>query len=590
MKEIVLKFKNIISLLENKQKKSLIYIFIIYLISTVLDVLGIGLIIPILSLIISGEMNQNFVNYFPIELSNFKNESLVLIVLSFFFIFYIFKSSFGTFALWYHRRFIYKLQENIGTRLLKKYTLEDYETFIKRNYSDVVRNISVEAGIFVTGVIHGIVAISTELMIVLGVSLLLILIDPISSAIIIGIVAFLVVSYLLFFKKKLRNLGKRRQELEGSIFDQLNKSFQLFKEIKIFLKDEFIVKNFKKTVEEKNKIALFEDLLNGLPKIYFELLFVFLVTAVLIFLIFSGKDINFIIPLLGLYAAAFFRIFPSFNRLISNINGVIHNYAAFELIQEDLSILKVNQNRSKNINNFNKFENFLVKEQAPFRLELDKISFSYKNKKNLKQNILENINLDLDIDKITGLIGESGSGKSTIANIIAGFIKSDEGDYKINNNKNFNKNLLKNFVGYLPQTTSLINDTLLNNILFYEDQNKNYDQSKIEYLVKILDLNDLINDLPKGLHTNIKEQGQILSGGQRQKIALARALYKDTPILIFDESTSSLDVDSELKLIEVIKKIKKDRIILFITHNKNLIEHFDKTYLIKSKKVYVYKN
>ena len=94
--------------------------------------------------------------------------------------------------------------------------------------------------------------------------------------------------------------------------------------------------------------------------------------------------------------------------------------------------------------------------------------------------------------------------------------------------------MLKNFVGYLPQTTSLINDTLLNNILFYEDQNKNYDQSKIEYLVKILDLNDLINDLPKGLHTNIKEQGQILSGGQRQKIALARALYKDTPILIFD--------------------------------------------------------
>ena len=128
------------------------------------------------------------------------------------------------------------MQENIGIRLLKKYILEDYETFVQRNYSDVVRNIAVEAGVFVTGVIHGMVAISTELMIVLGISLLLILIDPISSTIIIGIISLLVISYLFVFKKKLRNLGKRRQELEGSIFDQLNKSFQLFKEIKIFTK------------------------------------------------------------------------------------------------------------------------------------------------------------------------------------------------------------------------------------------------------------------------------------------------------------------------------------------------------------------
>ncbi len=589
MEEIFLKFKNIISLLENKQKRSLVYIFVIYLISIVLDVLGIGLIIPILTLIISGEINQNFLNYLPIDINNFKNENLVLIILIFFFIFYIFKSAFGTFALWYHRRFIYKLQENIGVRLLKKYILEDYETFVQRNYSDVVRNIAVEAGVFVTGVIHGLVAISTETMIVLGISLLLIFIDPISSTIIIGIVTFLVTLYLFVFKKKLRNLGKRRQELEGSIFDQLNKSFQLFKEIKIFLKHDFMIKNFKKTVEEKNKIALFEDLLNGLPKIYFELLFVFLVTGVLIFLIFNGKDINFIIPLLGLYTAAFFRIFPSFNRLISNINGVIHNYAAFELIEKDLNILKIDQNRSKNIANFPKLEGFISNVQKPFKLELENISFSYSNE-NTKQVILDDINLKLSSNEITGLVGESGSGKSTIANIISGFIKANKGHYKINENENYNKNLLKNFVGYLPQTTNLINDTLINNICFFKENNKHYDKEKIDYLVKILDLGDLIDKLPNGLNTNIKEQGQILSGGQRQKIALARALYVETPILIFDESTSSIDSDSELKLIEVIKKIKKDRIILFITHNRNLITHFDKTYFINDKKVNIYKS
>ena len=110
--------------------------------------------------------------------------------------------------------------------------------------------------------------------------------------------------------------------------------------------------------------------------------------------------------------------------------------------------------------------------------------------------------------------------------------------------------MLKNFVGYLPQTTNLINDTLINNICFFRDNDRYYDQSKIDYLVKMLDLDDLVKGLPNGLDTIIKEQGQILSGGQRQKIALARALYKDTPILIFDESTSSLDSVSELKFIE----------------------------------------
>ena len=152
--------------------------------------------------------------------------------------------------------------------------------------------------------------------------------------------------------------------------------------------------------------------------------------------------------------------------MISNINGVIHNYAAFELIQEDLNILKNNQNRSKNINNFYNFENFILKNQKPFKIELTNISFSYKNKNNLNKNILDNINLSLELNQITGIVGGSGSGKSTIANIISGFIKSDTGHYKINNNENFNKNLLKNFVGYLPQTTNLINDTLINNICF----------------------------------------------------------------------------------------------------------------------------
>lgn len=588
MIKILSHLKNIISLLEVNQKINLIYVFIIYIISILMEVISIGMIIPILNLIFIGELNQTFSEFLPSYLINNNKQQLLSMVLIFFFIFYIIKTVFSTFALWFHRRFIYKLQESISLRLLNKYIIEDYEVFLQRNYSDTVRNVAVEAGVFVTGVIHGVVAFATETMVIISISVLLLIVDPTSSSLIIGIIFILITSYLLFFRNKLRNLGKRRQQLEGLIFDQLNKSFQLFREIKIFSKHNNILKSFQNTIDEKNKIALFEDLVNGLPKIYFELIFVLLVTSFLFFLILTGNDINFIIPILGLYTAAFFKIFPSFNRIISNINGVIHNYAAFDIIQKDLKILTKIKLKPKNINDYPLLSEHIISEQKPHTLDLENLSFSFL-KEGDSETILENINLKLSSGQITGLIGESGSGKSTLANIISGFLKADFGSYRINENENYNKNLLKNLVGYLPQTTNLINDTLLNNICFLSQSTDQYDQEKINYLIKILDLENLINSLPQGLNTIIKEQGQILSGGQRQKIALARALYKDKPILIFDESTSSLDTETEFKLMNVINNIKKKRLILFITHNRSLIKFFDKTYELKDKKINVFK-
>lgn len=589
MFKVFSKLKGVLSLLDRSQKINLFYVFVIYILTIFMEVIGIGMIIPILNIVFNGELNQTYYEYFPNYFKNLDDNELVTSVLIFFILFYLVKTVFGTFALWFHRKFIYKLQENLSVRLLKKYTIEDYQVFLQRNFSDVVRNVAVEAGVFVSGVIHGIVAFSTECMVVSGIAILLILVDPLSSLIIIGIILFLILAYLIIFKKKLRNLGKRRQELEGKVFDQLNKSFQLFREIKIFSKQYQMIDNFKKTIDEKNKIALFEDLINGLPKIYFELIFVIILTGFLSFLLLTNNDIVLIIPVLGLYTAAFFRIFPSFNRIISNINGVIHNYASFDLIQKDLNILTKLKNAPSDVNDFPLVQNYLIKEQKLKKLELNKASFSYiKDDKNFL--ILNEVDFIINLSEITGLIGESGSGKSTLANIISGFINIDYGQYKINENHKFNKNLLKNLVGYLPQTTNLINDTLLNNICFSDLNNGAYDKKRIDHLIDILELNDLIKSLPEGLSTNIKEQGQLLSGGQRQKIALARALYRDKPILIFDESTSSLDYKSEEKLMDVVNKIKHNRLILFITHNRNLIKYFDKTYELKNKKITSFKS
>lgn len=582
MNNLIDKFKKILDLLNSKQKKKLILLFIIYIFSIFFDIIGIGMVIPILNLVVSGELNQTLADYISYDIDNIPKENLIFYSISFFFLFYIFKTIFGTFALWYDKKFIYGLQADFSVNLLNKYMSEDYLNYLNKNYSDLVRNIVFETSVFVSGVIHGGIALLTEILIVIGVAILLILYDPLGSSFIIISVLSIVVIYVLIFKKKLRNLGVERQKLESIILDQISKAFQLFKEIRISMKEKKNLNNFRILIERKNQIAIFEDLVNGLPKLYFELVCVFLITLVILINLFMQNDFSNIVPTLGLYAAAFFKIFPSFNRIIGNTNSLIHNYVSYELISNDLQP-KNFLSKEKNINDYPKFKNYLLDLVNTNKIELLNFSFSFDKSGNRIQ-IFKDCNLSLNKGEITGILGESGSGKSTLANILSGLIKVEEGKFKVGGNNNFNLNLLPSLVSYVPQMTNLFNDTIINNICF-GDNNIEERNQKIEKIVDFLNLQPMLDKMPGGLNTIIKEQGQILSGGQRQKIALARTLYMGRKIIIFDESTSYLDKDNEIDFMEAISKIKNDKIIIFISHNENLNKYFDKIYRLKNYKM-----
>ena len=300
---------------------------------------------------------------------------------------------------------------------------------------------------------------------------------------------------------------------------------------------------------------------------------------------FFKEDVSGIVPILSLYAAAMFRVIPSANKIIASINSLNHNLPAFEVVYEDL----IHANKLyKRDNNNQKFENFIKKELKITNITIQNLNFSFsKEDKNL--NILQNINLEIYSGHITGLIGRTGSGKSTLANIISGLIDNYDGKIIINNNEKFNRKILQKITGHVSQHVNLIDDTIINNICFgIEKDQINYE--KVYEIVDELNLKELINGLPKKFNSNIGEQGLQLSGGQRQKISLARTLYLNPKIIIFDESTSSLDRKSEDEFMAVVNKIKKDKIILFITHNKLLENNFDVIYRIENNQVLKIKN
>lgn len=577
------RFKQIYNILSFDEKKQFVLIFILSFIGIFLDLFGIGMIFPILDLIISGEdnliFNFDFINFFFL---NYDKNSIIFFVITFFLIFFVIKTLFSTFVIWYEKKFIHLTTYKLGSQLLEKYLKQNILELIKKKQSDLVRNILFEAGLFVTGIIFNLIKLILEFILIAGIALIIIYFDPISSLISLSIVAVFVVFYILIFKKKLKRYGKERQELMGNLIKVLNDGFIMHKEIRLLDKSNFLHERYNKQARKAADIGIFEQLINSLPKIYFELFAVIGFCLIVYFYIIVKSDVNEALPIMGLYAAAVFRVLPSANRIIGSFNSLIHNMPVFDIMYQELK--DINRDNKKNINH--EVHSYFANKSNISKIELKNLSFGYDTH-DKKKIVLENINFKIKKGEVTGLIGLSGSGKSTIANILSGLIDDYKGEILINE-KLSNKNELKHKVGYVPQITNLIDDTILNNICFGINPNE-INKEKLKSIIEKINLEPLINSLSKGLDTFIGEQGLTLSGGQRQRIALARTLYLEPEIIIFDESTSSLDSKSEKEFIENIINLKNEKIILFISHDQNLEKYFNTIYKINNKKLEVIK-
>ena len=576
------KLKKIFSLLDRNEKLKLSVVFLIYLLNIFFDLLGIGMIIPIINVI----MGNSFVFFIEIPIINsfFSNNSqstLLFYSMLFFLLFYIFKTFYATFAIWYQKKFIFFTSKNFSKRLLEKYLNIKYLDFLSRNQSDLVRNIVFESSIFVTSILQSLIELIVEIILIFGIGFLLIFYNPESSIILMSIIFVLGLSYIFYFRKKLNFLGKERQLITSKLLKVLTESFILQKEVRLLQKEDFIINSFEQKANKIAKISVFEQIINVLPKVWFEFVAVLGLTSVVFYFVIFGIEIDLLVPLLALYAAAIFRLLPSVNRIIGASNNIIHNLPAFDVISEELlqsnKFFKIIKNKK-----YEKFDNFVFEKFNPKKLSLKNITFSYNKKKDL--NLFKNISLEFNQGEITGIVGKSGSGKSTLANIISGLIDDYEGDIEINNNSKFNMNILRRSVGYVPQITNLLDDSIKNNICFGIIDQK-IDENKLKKIIDEVELASLIESLENGLDTIIGDQGLTLSGGQRQKIALARTLYLDPKIIIFDESTNSLDKLTEKAFFNNILSLKKNKIIICITHDEVLSEFFDKIYNLSDKTI-----
>ena len=295
---------------------------------------------------------------------------------------------------------------------------------------------------------------------------------------------------------------------------------------------------------------------------------ILIITSTMFYL---NRGIDEIIPVLGLFSLAAFKILPTSNRILASLTSIKFGKPIVSIIKKNLEKKKL---RKKNNININFKKNIIFKN----------VSFSFYTKKNRKE-IFKNLSLTIKKYSSVAIIGESGSGKSTLLNLLLGFFFTTSGKILIDNKDlNYISNGWLNSIGYVSQLTNLIDDSIKRNIAFGMEDDL-IDKKKILDVIKKSNLSKFIKKLPRGINTVIGEKGVKISGGQRQRISIARALYNDPSLIIFDEATNALDVSTENNIIDEIIKLKKEKTVIFVTHRTNNLNKFDFVYEVSNKKL-----
>ena len=575
-------YENVLFLIGEEEKKNFFYILFLSIISVVLDLFGISLVIPLLALV-STDGIDSFFAILPIAkefLQNYSKTDIfiftAILIVSYFFL----KALFNLYFTWKERSFLQNLRVKISNRLYAKYLNKNLIFLMDFNSSKILRNIEQETHLICTSYINSTLKLFLEIILTLSFSIMMFYFNFVESIIVFSIMLIISLIHLYAVKNRLRNYGYERISNSQKIIESISESFSLIKEIQIFNKINEVVKKFTFFQKRNAKIAIYEEVVNFLPSIYFEFLAVASICIVLMVSVIKGNNISETISSAGLFAVIAIKLMPSLKRAINNISNLIHHIPTVENVIQDLKSKTNNFEKHKNsldVENFFKDETYNSNS-----LSIKNLTFYYNDQKNnFKKNIFLNTSIDLKFNSVNGLVGESGTGKTTFINILSGLFNPNEGTFKLDKINLSSLAQLTPYIGYVSQHINLSDNSILNNITFETDKSK-VDHDKVNHLLELLNLKKIIDDLPDGIETNLGEQGMKFSGGQRQRIAIARSLYLEKKILIFDEATSSLDPENENNFFEIVKKIKNNKIIIFISHKKTLYDLCENVYEISN--------
>ncbi|MDC3071707.1 ABC transporter ATP-binding protein/permease [Candidatus Pelagibacter sp.] len=553
--------------------RSVSYIIILTCFNAIFELFGIGLVIPFLTIFMDEE--STFIEYFPL-INNLEKEYLIIIFLFLFLIIFSLKNLFSVFFQKLKINFAYDLAKNVSTKLYLQYLKKNYIFFTLKNTSELIRNSTAETHLFSFGVIVPILALISDIIIFLAILIFLIFYNPIATL----IASFTMILFgliLVFFQlKKLKLFGSIRQLHENFLLKLVTESIGNIKEIILSNNQKFFVDKFFFHNTENAKAGKKRDFFYILTRPILEVLSILMFLILVYILVKFENNSSEIFIILGVFSFASIKLVPTISNLMKGIQGLRYNSVVVDLIYDELT----NDYERYNIEHKNKLEN---KDQLQFKkINFVKVGYSYPS---TTINIFNDIDIEINKGEKVGFIGQSGSGKTTLINLITGLLKPSTGIIKLNN-KNLQENISEwqKIIGYVSQNVYLADESILFNLTLKKIGEKN-DMDRVNHLVNILDLNELVKTKKDGLSTTVGDKGITVSGGQMQRIGIARALYDKPKILILDEATNALDYDTQNKVLKNMYEEMKEETVISVSHDKNALKYCEKVYSVKKNKI-----
>jgi len=557
--------KNLFNTLDKKIKIRINLILIMSVFSVFLETLSIVSIFPVIKTIFQPDFLIEKISFIKFNISH--QDTIFYLIVIMVLIFLIKNIILFYFSLM-TSKFINFATVDLTTKYFDKYLSLDYISFIKYNSSYYVRNVIENINTLFGVYLKASISLIVELVLMITLLSVLFTLDKKSTTyfFLIFITVGSVIYYI--FKNKLRDYGLNINKYYTKKLIDLNQGFISFKEIQLTESKNFFVRSFSSNLRNIALIGYKVDAISLLPKSILEMVGVSVVMMFIYLNISNVDNSNDYFATLTLFALSGFRMMPSINRILSSINRIRYSGPTIQILEDELkrfqdSIIDEKLLENKNINiSFDK------------EISVKNLSFGYDD----KSFLFNNINLKFQKGSFNVIFGVSGCGKTTLINILLGFLKPKKGDI-LSDNINVFQNLSswRSNLAFVPQEINLGDEKLISNIA-YGVNAENINKDKIYKILDILNMRGFVENLPQKLNTRTGEKGFKISGGQRQRIALARCLYREKKIIILDEATSALDKNTELEILQKIKDHYNDTTIILVTHRNYLKDYADKAY------------
>lgn len=569
--------KKIGYVLNRKQKLQLAMLLIIIFIGAFVEMLGVSAILPIVNIALKPESVEEtwYLVWIRDTLGLYDVKQLLMFMAIVMIVIYIIKNIYIMFMYSEQYRFTFNNQRKLAVQMLNCYMQQEYLFHVSKNVAELQRNVTADVNGFFTVLLNTMQLIA-EVSVCVLVSLFLANTDLMTTIMLAVLMVVFIAVFAGIFKKVLVKKGEENRVANMHVTKWILQSFSGIKEIKVIDAEDFFISNYDKHYKKCATLQRQQSIMTLMPRPIMETVCICgLLLTVIIKLQISQTEITDLIPTLTAFAMAAFRLLPAFNRITGYLSGIMFNKPSIDAVYQDLVEIEALTQRKKVLN-----ENEKLKLEEAIKLE--GLSFKYPEN---DRWILKDAELEIKKNSSVALIGASGAGKTTVADLILGLFEPQDGRITVNNiDIKTNMSGWHSSIGYIPQTIYLIDDTIRTNIAFGIAED-NIDDEAMQKALKEAKLDEFVASLPEGLNTVIGDRGVKLSGGQRQRIGIARALYRNPDVLILDEATSALDNDTEREVMNAIDGLHGTRTLIIIAHRLSTIKKCDEIYEVGNGKI-----